>query len=54
MAGPLDLQKGISPSDGQGETIVSPGPVPPTPSSVVILLSLLSSILPSPLWRIKS
>jgi hypothetical protein len=32
MAGPLDLQKGILPSDGQGDPTVFPGSAPPTPS----------------------
>ncbi|KAJ8592894.1 hypothetical protein M405DRAFT_931191 [Rhizopogon salebrosus TDB-379] len=47
MAGPLDLQKGILPSDGQGDPTVFPGSAPPTPSLVAILLDLLSSVLSS-------
>jgi hypothetical protein len=55
----LDLQKGVPPSDRQGEPTVFPNSAPPTPSSglcflihfisctqLVILLDLLSSILP--------
>ncbi|KAJ8585519.1 hypothetical protein M405DRAFT_407076 [Rhizopogon salebrosus TDB-379] len=46
MTGPLDLQKGVPPSNGQGEPTVFPNSAPPTPSSVDILLDLPSSALP--------